>query len=687
MIATLRLLPVLIRRAPRQAAGAVALCAVGVAVATLVAGTVIAAWSGLGEREARLVWREPAPAAEGVAPAALQRRSVDFFEGARIDRVDLAAMDDSDAGLAAVPTPPGLRDAPAPGTSWVSPALRELIDANPSTQLGDRFGPVVGTIGPAGLTRPDELLAVTGQKAGALGDAADVHDIVGVEHRVPGTPSSVVAITGFDTGATDRDLQLYRDLALVAVVLVSVPALMLVGSAARLTAARREQRLAAIRLAGATPGSVRALAAAETAIGAVLGAVVGVGLSVLVAPLLDGVEIAGGRWFPDDLRLSPALAAALTLGAIAICIVATLFSLRRVSTSPLGVSRSVEPQRARWPRVLGTLGAIVALGATTVVSARGGSTLSMIAALGVVIGSLALVGPWITSLIGRAMVGLARRTPMLIAGRRIVDDPRSAYRIVSSVVLAGLIAGFLAGAMPSAEARIVDRDPSDHIALLLSVEQGRELAGRLDELTARFPGTQLDVAATLDGLSDLTDTSGLSIEVYGRLGPGVSVDQLRTATDDVRAGQPLVAWTDDVFGDQVFVDDVQRASLVVLVAGLLLAAASSAVAAAASVIDQRRTIGRLALGGMPVAELQRARRWQSVLPLAGATAGAVGVGLTSAVLLMLGFGVRQEEIVGPEVGQLALVIVGAVVMGLAGASLTRPLLVAAARSGGETSPT
>ena len=37
MIATLRLLPVLLRRAPRQAAGAAALCAAGVAVATLVA--------------------------------------------------------------------------------------------------------------------------------------------------------------------------------------------------------------------------------------------------------------------------------------------------------------------------------------------------------------------------------------------------------------------------------------------------------------------------------------------------------------------------------------------------------------------------------------------------------------------------------------------------------------------------
>ena len=684
MIATLRLLPILIRRAPRQAAGAISLCAVGVAVATLVASTAIAAWSGLGEREARLVWREPSPAAEGEAPTALQRRSFDFFDGARIERVDLAATAEGDSAAAAVPVPPGVRAAPAPGTSWVSPALAELIDANPSTELGDRFGAIAGTIGPAGLTRPDELLAVTGAPVGALGDAAPADEITPAEHRMTGSASATVGITGFDVDSTDRDLQMYRDLALVAVVLVSVPALMLVGSAARLTAARREQRMAAIRLAGATPGSVRALAAAETSIGAAIGAVVGVGSSILVTPLLDGVRVAGGRWFADDLRLTPGLAIAVTGAAIAICLVAALFSLRRVSTSPLGVSRSTDAQRARWPRLLGTLAAIVVLCVATAVSARGGSTLSMIAALGVVIGSLALVGPWITSLIGRAMVGLARRTPLLIAGRRIVDDPRSAYRVVSSVVLAGLIAGFLAGVMPSAEAKVVVRDASDEFVLSVTVADAPELIAAEDALRARFPGLQLDTAAALEGLTDAIANDeldpGSQLAVYGLLGPTSSIDDLRTATDDLRGGEPLVAATDDVFGDQMFVDDVQRASLAVLIAGLLLAAASSAVAAAASVIDQRRTIARLALGGMPVTELQRARRWQSVLPLVGATAGAVGIGLVSAVLLMLGFGARREDIMGPEVAQLVLAIAVAALMGLASASLTRPLLVAAART-------
>ena len=51
MMATLRLLPVLMRRAPRQAAGTIVLCAVGVAVSALVTGTIVAAYAGLGERQ------------------------------------------------------------------------------------------------------------------------------------------------------------------------------------------------------------------------------------------------------------------------------------------------------------------------------------------------------------------------------------------------------------------------------------------------------------------------------------------------------------------------------------------------------------------------------------------------------------------------------------------------------------
>lgn len=586
MIAALRLLPLLVRRAPRQAAGAATLCGIGVAIATLVAGTGLAAYGGLAARESRMLWRDPVAVTPEEAATALQRRSVEVHRGQVIDRVDLAVGPDA-SERDRPPVPPGLDAVPAPGTAAVSPALARLIDAAPTSDLGSRFGRVVDTIGPAGLARPDELVAVVGAEPAELRAVARGQDPRAAPSvGPPGTPTPVTPIRRFGADAGDATLQLYREMALVAVVLVTVPALMLVGSAARLTAARRERRLAALRLAGATPGAVRGLAAAETAMGAVAGAVVGVAAALVVAPSLSGIEVAGGAWYPSDLRLSAAAALGLTAASVAVGVVATVVSLRRVTSQPLGVARADEAQRARWPRILALVASFAALAVAAAVAGARGPGPVLVSSLAVVILSLGLVGPWIVALVGRLMTWRARRPATLLAGRRIEDDPRSAYRVVSSVVLAGLIAGFLAGILPT-------------------TEKG---------------------------------------------------------------------------GGAVLVADVRRGSLVILLAGLVLAAGSSAVAAAASVIDQRRTIARLVLTGMPISLLQSARRWQSTVPLVCATAGAVAVGLGSAVLMMLGFGVDARQLVGPELLQLVAIVAGAALIGLLSAAATRPLLVAVARS-------
>ena len=583
MIASLRLLPLLIRRAPRQAAGAINLCGAGVAIATLVAGTVLSAWAGFGLREPRIVWRDPTPAASiGVAPTALQRRNTVWFQGQRIEVIELAPI----GSLADAPVAPGLRSAPTPGTTWVSPALHRLLHDHPNGHLGARFGNLAGEIGRAGLAHPDELVAVVGRSADQLPSSAAV-------------PDPAVEIASFDTRGTDRTLVIYRNLSLVAAVLVTVPAILLVGSAARLTAARREQRMAALRLAGATPRSVRALAAAETTIGAGIGAVAGVAASAAISPLLASVEMGGGRWFPIDLRLSISACAAIVAAAIVTCAATAAVSLRRVASRPLGVARSTEPQRSRWPRLLGTGAAMVLLAAATVLSASTtftrddgqpvDMTVPMVAALGTVIASLALVGPFFTSLVGRAMVRSARRAPMLIAGRRVLEDPRATYRTVSAVVLAGMVAGFLSGVVPTAQ-------------------HGGEM-----------------------------------------------------------------------HANDVFASDILRGSLAVMVACLVLAFGASAIASAASVVDQRRVIGRLTLCGTDVATLQRARRFEAVLPLAAATIGSIGLGLGSSVLLMRGFGAPAERISTPDIWQLVAIAAAAIAMGYISATLSRPLLVAAAR--------
>lgn len=679
MSAVLRLLALIIRRAPRQAAGAAALCAAGVAVAVLVASTVIAAYVGLGARGERVAWREPTRAPIDQATG-VQQRSLELFSGERIDRIDLAAVTTGPEAAARVPVPPGLSEVPAPGTAFVSPALARLIGANEPAELGDRFGTVVGIIGEAGLARPDELVAVVGRAPGDL-EIDDAVDRPDEAWRFTGAPSPVTPVDSFDLARVDRDLEMYRYMALVAVVLVSVPALMLVGSAARLTAARRSSRLAVLRLAGATPGAVRALAAADTALGAVTGAVVGVIASLLVAPSLRGVELAGGGWYADDLRLGAGPALGLVVGASLVSVAAAVASLRRVTTGPLGVVRSVEAQRARWPRILGVALSFPALFVASLAAADGGSITGMILVLGLVIASLGLVGPWVCSLMGRLTAALARTPSTLIAGRRIVDDPKAAYRVIGSVVLAGLIAGFLAGVLPTVDANADERDSFGSMSMTTTAATAEQMELASDRLGGLPGGTEIST----EGELSIDDGQSLA-EVMITLGPDVSMDEVRTATTSFREGNPLPLPSDDVFGDITLVGDVRRASLVILLAGLVLGAASSAVAAAAAVVDQRRTIGRLALIGFPVAMLQRARRWQSTVPLVVATAGAVALGVGSAVSLMIGFGVAPERIVGPSSVSLALTVVAALVIGLASSAVTRPLLVSASRSGPHTTP-
>ncbi len=101
-------------------------------------------------------------------------------------------------------------------------------------------------------------------------------------------------------GASSVDLVLS-----VVALAVLAPALIFIATATRLSAARREQRFAAMRLVGATPGQVSRLAATESTAAAILGAAVGFGVFFLLRGPVSGIPFIGQRFFPGELRLSP----------------------------------------------------------------------------------------------------------------------------------------------------------------------------------------------------------------------------------------------------------------------------------------------------------------------------------------------------------------------------------------------
>src|SRR6185295_8258811 len=107
---------------------------------------------------------------------------------------------------------------------------------------------VVGTIGPAGLMAPDELAAVVGRDAGSLrADGARVVTELDGTRPIPVPPNPMIRI-----------------LVVIALVGALAPVAVFVASATRLSAARREQRLAALRLAGATSRQIVGLAVVES---------------------------------------------------------------------------------------------------------------------------------------------------------------------------------------------------------------------------------------------------------------------------------------------------------------------------------------------------------------------------------------------------------------------------------------
>ena len=175
--------------------------------------------------------------------------------------------------------PPGhARGCPAPASTTRRPRWPTLLRRRPAGELADRFpGRLVGTIGEAALPGPDSLVVVVGRSADELsrtaGAVAGRHDRHAVARRLPALPHR-------------HRRRRHRPRARVAAAALLFPLLVLIGTATRLAAARREQRFAAMRLVGATPRQVTVVAAVESTVAAVAGTVVGFGLFVaLRAPL------------------------------------------------------------------------------------------------------------------------------------------------------------------------------------------------------------------------------------------------------------------------------------------------------------------------------------------------------------------------------------------------------------------
>lgn len=261
----------------------------------------------------------------------------------------------------------------------------------------------------------------------------------------------------------------YTVLGVSLVGLLIVPLVTLGSATARLAARSRDDRLATLRLLGATSARARRIAVAEVTVIAALGVTIGTALSAALPFLLSLLTVHGKPLQAAELWLPWWLTAAIPPALIAVAATSGMLGLRQVMLYPLGVRTRQDAPRLSWLRLAA---AVAVLGIAVLVmqtASEGWGVVVVVIVLAVavlaVMAVLGLAGPFIVS---RAARWRARRTSdpaRLIAARGVIDDPRAAWREVSTLALAtfvlipaGSMLGYLDTIQSSASREIMTTD-------------------------------------------------------------------------------------------------------------------------------------------------------------------------------------------------------------------------------------
>jgi hypothetical protein len=180
------------------------------------------------------------------------------------------------------------------------PALAALLKATPASELGDRYpGRLAGTIGDAALPSPDSLVIIVGDTAAQLAQAPEAVRATSISTTPPSGCSGDSCVLGLGIDAKGLDLVLPA----VALAML-VPVLVFIATATRLSAARREQRFAAMRLTGALPRQISVIAAVESTVAAFLGMAAGFGIFFGLRGPLAAIPFTGEPFFPATCRFA-----------------------------------------------------------------------------------------------------------------------------------------------------------------------------------------------------------------------------------------------------------------------------------------------------------------------------------------------------------------------------------------------
>lgn len=670
-----------------------AVTAFGVAVGVVLLLLCLTGQSAEQGRAERSGWQSADSDTPATAPdPALFLTVTDYHEGTAMIRGYVAALGPRP------PVPPGLERLPGPGEVAVSPAMRRLLVSTPDDELDDRYpGRVIATIGDEGLAHPDQLVALIGRTPDQLGEV---------------TSRSLHRVRGF--GSLPSGYAFYqgiRVLLLLGAVLLLLPVIIFIVMATRVAAAHREQRLAAIRLVGATRLQAAVVAAVETGLGAVAGTVIGwagyeAGRRILAATL----TFQGAHFFVDDVVVAPWLLALVLAGVPLLAMLTTVVALGRVQAGPLATSRHGRrpPPSARraLPLAAGIGGLLAAAPLRRVVDSETRETLDNLAPLFIILTIVGFVtiGPWLCMLAGRGIARVSRRVPGLIAARRIASDPSATFRAVSVVVLAAFAVTCSASLVDASEAGPFDGGrgvlrpgvvevltggvPEAKVAPLLSeravpIRSDIGVASDLVESCAELARV-VTLSCSSSGLAE----SGIS-ERAGLADTGLPISTVYIPTDRTPAAEHRVrtqaanlvpnaiihTQQDRIDTDAFFFGSLEQLQRLVWYFVLLVAACSLTVGMLAGVIERRRPFALLRASGLRLGELRQIVFLETAAAMLVTAAVGVGLGMASSYALAL---FSDMAWTWPDVGVFAMVGIG-VLAALILSTMALPLLDAATR--------
>lgn len=237
---------------------------------------------------------------------------------------------------------------------------------------------------------------------------------------------------------------IYQMLAIFALALMLLPMLALGGSAARLSARRRDERLSTLRLLGATPALVTVLTVVESTLVALVGVLSGLVLYALTVPAIALIRFKGRAlglthlWLPGWILLSAVVVLVL------VAAISTAIGLRQIVLSPLGVRTRQQASPVHWVRIVLGLGvAVVLYGISASALSSGSLALALIMIVAVFAGGLALLnfmGPFVLKWLAGRGLRKAETPVKLLTVRTILESSKAAWRQVSSLSMTSFIA-------------------------------------------------------------------------------------------------------------------------------------------------------------------------------------------------------------------------------------------------------